>query len=768
MRRAPATGYPIRLGIGPQGCGGMTAGPGDSITGHAHRPQPADEDLGRAVDDALLAMAYGRLRQSVYLTIAVCIIFVTLFWSFFPSNQKVVWVSAMLSISALRYFLWRAYARSGPSGVSHARWRRLFFASALAAGLSWGYGPLMLMPAAGHNESMLLSLAVLAVSAVSMSAMGEQLKAMLAFQSAALVPCIGALAATGGSVEMMGAAVLFAGMVSLMIVGRKSSASTRSLIETELRLSRSIAATNEARERAEAASQAKTRFLANMSHELRSPLNAVIGAAQLMKAGESDPERQEQLVEAIERSGTNLLGLIDNILDLSRIEAGEHALVAQDFHLFDCVDAVLATVGLATRAKGLQLACIADPALPAWRHGDAACLRQILLNLLGNAVKFTPAGELVVRLEAGAAPDGVRITVSDSGIGIPARALAHIFEPFQQADDSSRRRFGGSGLGLAIVRQLIEAMGGAVAVQSDPGNGSVFTLTLPLPPANRVPPPGANVRLRVAYVEPHPASADALHAMLVRMGFDAQRCTTEQQVFNWWDDVQGDPEHARLLICTDTPPSAAMMSLAIERMGPEHVVGMSARESQAHDPAHPHASAVRMLLKPVSRSTLSSRLLAGTVRRPAPAQAPTPLPMAVAAPPAAAHVLVVEDDALNRTIVCAMLRHAGYDVSMAQDGQSALAALAARDFDLVLMDWHMPDMDGLEVTRRLRAGAASEAARHVPIVALTANAFAEDRAACLQAGMNDYLSKPVLAASLVAMVAHWTRDSPSLPAAAAP
>jgi two-component system sensor histidine kinase BarA len=311
-------------------------------------------------------------------------------------------------------------------------------------------------------------------------------------------------------------------------------------------------------------------------------------------------------------------------------------------------------------------------------------------------------------------------------------------------------------------------MGGAVAVQSDPGNGSVFTLTLPLPPANRVPPPGANVRLRVAYVEPHPASADALHAMLVRMGFDAQRCTTEQQVFNWWDDVQGDPEHARLLICTDTPPSAAMMSLAIERMGPEHVVGMSARESQAHDPAHPHASAVRMLLKPVSRSTLSSRLLAGTVRRPAPAQAPTPLPMAVAAPPAAAHVLVVEDDALNRTIVCAMLRHAGYDVSMAQDGQSALAALAARDFDLVLMDWHMPDMDGLEVTRRLRAGAASEAARHVPIVALTANAFAEDRAACLQAGMNDYLSKPVLAASLVAMVAHWTRDSPSLPAAAAP
>ena len=705
-------------------------------------------------------MAYGRLRQSVYLTVAVCIIFVTLFWSYFPSNQKVVWVVAMLTISAVRYFLWRAYVRSGQSRSAHVRWRRLFFASALAAGVSWGYGPVMLMPAAGHNESMLLALAVLAVSAVSMSAMGAQVKAMLAFQTAALVPCIGALVATGGAVEVMGASVLFAGMVALMIVGRKSSASTRSLIETELRLSRSVAATNEAREKAEEASRAKTRFLANMSHELRSPLNAVIGAAQLMKAGERDPERQEQLVDAIERSGTNLLGLIDNILDLSRIEAGEHVVVSQDFHLFDCVDSALTTVGLTTRAKGLQLAFIADPALAPWRHGDAACLRQILLNLLGNAVKFTPAGEIVIRMDMASQPDGIRITVSDSGVGIPGAAMERIFEPFQQADDSTGRRYGGSGLGLAIVRQLVQAMGGTVAVNSTPGRGSVFTLAVPLPPADKAPLSANGVpHLRVAYVEPHQASAEALHALLQRMGLDAQRCESEHDISNWWAGVADDPQNARLLVCTDTPQSVSMMSFALERMGPDRVVGMSGRESPATSLMYSPQAPVRMVVKPVSRASLSSRLAAVSASGSATAQAPKAAkadPAGTAAP--AAHVLVVEDDALNRTIVCGMLQHAGYVVSMAQDGHSALAELSARNFDLVLMDWHMPDMDGLEVTRRLRMGAAGEVARQVPIVALTANAFAEDRAACLQAGMNDFLSKPVLAATLFATVAHWTRD----------
>ncbi len=729
------------------------------------KPLPDLEALRRAVDQALLDMAFGRLRQSVVLTLIVCVVFVALFWSFFPSDSKIIWIAALLTVSVLRYALWQVYQNKPQGAVSHRHWQRLFLAGAVAAGLSWAYGPVMMMPAAGQIESMLLVLAAMAVSAVSMSAMGAQVVAMMSFQCAVLAPTLLALAATGGSVERMAAAVVFAGMVSLMIVGRASSAATRSLIETKLRLSQSIAETSAARERAEAASHAKSRFLANMSHELRSPLNAVIGAAQLLRAGEREPQRQEQLVDAIQRSGTNLLGLIDNILDLSRIEAGEFQREQQDFHLFDCIDAALATAGLAARAKGLHLACIVDPRLPAWRHGDAAALRQALLNLLGNAVKFTPGGDIVVRVNQAAAPFDVRIAISDTGIGISPNALEHVFEPFRQADDSAVRRFGGSGLGLAIVRQLVESLGGHVSVASNPGQGSVFTLQLALPPAHRGADEPVEPPCRIAYFEPHLPSADALRALLERMGHEVMRCDDLATLRAWCDGIDRNADNAWLLVCIDTPRSQPVLQLARQCLARDRIIGMSGAESLDVALSDNGPALSRSVVKPVLRSALASRLV-----RPDARSAPDPAPGAAVGtnPLAPSHILVVEDDALNRTIVSRMLEHAGHRVSLAVDGHAALAALRVQAFALVLMDWQMPDMDGLEVTRRIRAGAAGERARQVPIVALTAHAFAEDRAACMAAGMNDFLTKPVLANSLNATIARWTGPGSAAHAAEAP
>ncbi len=720
-------------------------------------PNPATDELQQSVEAALLRMAFERLPMSVLLTIAVCAVFVTLFWSFFPSSQKVVWVASMLAVSVLRLGLWRAHARSTAPAPRIRFWKRLFFAGAVAGGASWGYGPVMLMPPSGHTESMLLVLAVLAVSAVSMSALGALPTSMRGFQFAAIMPTIFALAATGGAVERMAAAVMFAGMLSLMIVGRASSAATRSLIEAELRLSGAVRATDAARARAEAASHAKTRFLANMSHELRTPLNTVIGAAQLLKTGERDPERQEQLVNAIQRSGTNLLGLIENILDLSRIEAGELKLAAQDFHLFDCVDAALATAGLAARAKNLRLACIANPALPAWRHADAARLRQVLINLLGNAVKFTDKGEIVVRVGNGATPDQVRITISDTGVGIRPDALAHVFEPFRQGDDSAGRRFGGTGLGLAIVRQLVQVMGGQISVQSMLGQGSTFELVLPMPLA---PDPQSSPEMehrQVAFFEPHEASAEALQALLTRMGCLAQRCTDVAGLRAWCAEHAQSMERAWLLVCTEAEQTQALLEQALDVLEPERVIGMSADESFNADMARERFKLPRNVVKPVSRSALASRFVRTLVGGVAPVTAPMALlPLSGDPGQPATHILVVEDDALNQAIVSRMLRHAGYHVSVVSDGHSALATLREQQFDLVLMDWQMPDMDGLEVTRRMRAGEAGAAAQSVPVVALTANAFAEDRDACLAAGMNDFLTKPVLAASLTATIERWT------------
>jgi two-component system, sensor histidine kinase and response regulator len=506
-----------------------------------------------------------------------------------------------------------------------------------------------------------------------------------------------------------------------------------------------------ARDEAQSASLAKTRFLANMSHELRTPLNAVIGAAQLIKSGSRDIAQRTHLVEAIERSGTNLLGLIENILDLSRIEVGELKLFPEDFHLIDCVEAALTTAALSARAKGLDLACIVEPDLAVWRHGDASRLRQILLNLLGNAVKFTQAGEVTVRVRAGSAPDGIRIDISDTGVGIDAPTLGFLFQPFRQAEEGANRRFGGSGLGLAIVHQLVAAMGGQITVQSTAGAGSRFTLSLALPAAHAVfaaPPP---LGLHLAYVESHGPSAEALHNLLIRMGCTVQRCQSVAELRAWCQAQQPEKDRSWVLVCADCPQSQEMRALATGLIDPRQVVGMTRVESRTVDMGDGQNPQARNLVKPVSTAALAARFLGtgdGAATR---VEGSEPAQGAVH-PWEQTRVLVVEDDPVNQTIVVEMLRHAGIRVSAASSGQAAIDALQSQSYDLVLMDWQMPDLDGLEVTRRLRAGAAGPAGQEIPIVALTANAFAEDRDACLAAGMNDFLSKPVLAASLVAAI----------------
>ena len=508
------------------------------------------------------------------------------------------------------------------------------------------------------------------------------------------------------------------------------------------------------KERAEQASLAKTRFLANMSHELRTPLNAVIGAAQLLGDGQRDGVDHWHLVEAIRTSGINLLGLIENILDLSRIEAGAFELAAEDFNLLDCVEAALATTAVSARLKGLEMACIVAPSLETWRHGDPLRLRQVLLNLLGNAIKFTPRGEVVLRIEAGTLPDGVRIRVCDTGIGIGAASLARIFEPFRQADDGANRRYGGSGLGLAIAGQLAQAMGGRITVESELGRGTCFECEVSLPPARlpgREPIPLGHA---VAYIEPHEPSAAALAAQLERLGCVAERCTTPEDLRRWLD---AQPRGGRpwVLIALDGEGVAPLLEAA-GAWCDGRLVGMTRHDTPGTEATRERLGMDRTLIKPLLRSALVSRLGAAP-RGSTPVFDTMPADLATAAALARSpHVLVVEDDHVNQTIVCSMLHQAGYRTSTACDGTSALQALAQQRFDLVLMDWQMPDLDGLEVTRRLRAGVAGPAGMRVPIIALTANAFAEDRSACLASGMNDFLTKPVLAANLHATVARWS------------
>lgn len=501
------------------------------------------------------------------------------------------------------------------------------------------------------------------------------------------------------------------------------------------------------KERAESASRAKTSFLANMSHELRTPLNAVIGAAQLLQQSGAEHE-QAHLVEIVRSSGINLLGLIENVLDVSRIEAGELPVSCEDFNLADCLEAALATASVAARAKGLAVCGVIDPELPVWCNGDAMRLRQVVLNILGNAVKFTAHGEVVMRASVGTGPGRVRISVRDSGIGIEAGKQDEIFEPFRQADEATTRRFGGTGLGLAISRRLVRAMGGDIAVRSAPGEGSTFSFEIALlAPATHIV-GAAPLGHQVLYFEPHGASADALAALLTRCGCHGERIRAPADLHAWRARAPRGEALPWLLVATDADACGALLECAGDWIDAGRLVEMN-RSDAADGGARLRFGLPRGLLKPVLRGALVSRLGVGFG-----AGAGSGAD-AAHEPDAAGLVLVVEDDPTNQLIVGSMLRGAGYQVLTADDGGHALALLREHAFDLVLMDWQMPDMDGLAVTRLIRAGAVGAYGEHVPIVALTANAFAEDRTACLAAGMNDFLTKPVLVRQLLEVVERW-------------
>jgi signal transduction histidine kinase/ActR/RegA family two-component response regulator len=555
----------------------------------------------------------------------------------------------------------------------------------------------------------------------------------------------------GGPDEVGVAVNAFNGMLDE--IHRRGEALLDANRELEQRVADRTLALQREKERAEAASIAKTRFLANMSHELRTPLNAVIGAAQLLEEGKGSADHQAYLVSAIHSGGTKLLGQIENILDLSRIETGALELSIEDFNLVDCVEAAMATASVTAHVKRLEVACIVDPRVASWRRGDPMRLRQVLLNVLGNALKFTLQGEVVLRVAPGDGPDGLCISVTDTGIGIGPASLAEVFEPFRQADDRSNRRFGGTGLGLAISRQLVEAMGGHITVDSELGVGSAFTITLALPPAAQPAAEAAPLGLTVLYFEPDEASADALASQLARLGCHALRCHKPRDLRDWIAAHDAAAEAPWLLLALDGDVCWGFLEASGERFDPRRVIGMCAGESRESEAMRQRFHVSRNIIKPVLRSALVSRF--GAIGA-APVLASTPVvALSAAQRSGLKQILVVEDDFVNHTIVCNMLENAGYLTCVAADGASALQVLSRRSFDLVLMDWQMPDMDGLEVTRRLRAGAVGKLGQTVPIVALTANAFAEDRTACLAAGMNDFLTKPVLATALQTTVARW-------------